>query len=431
MTERVTKALETRQARIWLAFAAIYLIWGSTFLAIKFVIETIPPFLMGGLRFLVAGTVLFLVARLRGTATPGWTEIRIAAVLGALMIVVGNGFEYWAQQHVPSGLAAVLVASSPLWLVLLDWWTTGRPRLPGTTLAGLAFGFVGVVALTILGSGFAVANETSLMLISVGMIFLATLGWAIGSIYGRRVKLETSLTMLLALQMLLGGTMLLGVATATGEWTRFDISAISALSAGALAYLIFMGTLVAYSSYQWLMRVSEPAKVATHAYVNPIVALFLGWFIASEPLTPGMLVATGATLVGVGLINARNLRFLANAWRRFSTPKLTNNPELAMIARTWQGLVPTSKADAYYDYLKQTGLSAFDETEGNRGYYVLRKNEDAGTRFMILSLWESMDSVRKFAGDNTDAARFFPEDEAFLVEKETVAQHYEVLGPVQ
>jgi drug/metabolite transporter (DMT)-like permease/heme-degrading monooxygenase HmoA len=417
--------------RVGMAFAAIYLIWGSTYLAIRFAIDTIPPFFMGGVRFAAAGLVLYLWARFKGEGRPTLPDIKAAAIIGALMVVLGNGVVIWAEQYVPSGLAAVMVATGPFWLVMIDWWISGRKALPATTKIGLAVGFTGVVMLTMFGSGLAVDDARGMIILSAVLLTFATLAWASGSMYARKIDLKVSLTMLLGLQMLSGGFMLILAGALTGEWVDLDVSAVSPVSAGALLYLIVFGTLVGYSAYVWLMRVSEPAKVATHGYVNPIIAVFLGWGIAGEPLTAGMLVATVTILLGVALINARKFDLARAAWRRFSFPRLNTNPELAMIARTWQGVVPDHKADAYYDYLKATGLDAFEHTNGNRGYYVLRKSETNVTRFMILSLWDSMDAIKQFAGKDPDKARFFPEDDDYLIEKEMCAEHYEVLGPVK
>lgn len=429
-TLRLHSSTTSHQVRVALAFAAIYLIWGSTFLAIRFAIETIPPFLMGGLRFVAAGLVLYAWSRIRGQERPGKTALKPAIIIGALMVMLGNGLVIWAEQYVPSGLAAVMVATGPMWLVLIDWWTSGRHQLPGSTILGLVIGFSGVVALTFQGSSHTAAGNETMLAISAVLIVVASFSWAGGSIYARRVGSKVPLTMMLGLQMMAGGLMLIVLGTVLGEWGRLSLTTVSVLSAASLLYLIVMGTLVAYSAYQWLMTVSEPAKVATHGYVNPIVAVFLGWAIVSEPLTGGMLVAIATILAGVGLINLRKLPSFDGLWRRFAAPKLTNNPELAMIARTWQGVVPSHKADAYYEYLRESGLHAFDTTAGNRGYYVLRKAEGTSTRFMIVSLWDSMEAIKGFAGDDPDAARFFPEDDDYLIEKETCAEHYEVIGPV-
>jgi drug/metabolite transporter (DMT)-like permease/heme-degrading monooxygenase HmoA len=424
---RINPTFSSFRVRLILAFAAVYLIWGSTYLAIRFAIETIPPFLMGAARFGVAGLILYAWARWRGEAAPRKSDLKAAVIIGLLMVVFGNGLVIWSEQFVPSGLAAVFVSTGPLWLVLIDWWVTGRRALPGHTVAGLVTGFAGVTLLTLLGSGLSIEAPSSMLVVSAGIITLAAFSWAAGSIYARRLELKVSLTMLLGLQMMAGSGMLLLAGTLTGEWSRFDPLGISGVSLASLVYLVVMGTLVGYSSYLWLMRVSEPAKVATHGYVNPVVAVFLGWLLAAEPITPGMLFATATILLGVALINGRTILIGRRLWSRFTTPRLTNNPELAMIARTWQGVVPSDKADAYYDYLMETGVAACESTEGNKGVYLLRRDEGVNTRFLFMSMWDSMDAIKQFAGDDPEVARYFPEDEDYLLEKTPNVEHFEVL----
>jgi drug/metabolite transporter (DMT)-like permease/heme-degrading monooxygenase HmoA len=351
-------------------------------------------------------------------------------IIGALMVVLGNGLVIWSEQYIPSGVVAVMVAAGPFWLVLSDWWTNGRQRLGLSTIMGLLVGFLGVLSLTALGSDLSFSGDRDVAILSVLAILVATFSWASGSIYARRLDLNISLTMLLGLQMLAGSLVLVLAGSATGEWAKLDLSAVTMQSAASLIYLVVMGTLVGYSAYLWLMRVSEPAKVATHGYVNPVVAVLLGWSFAGEPLNLGMLVATGTILFGVALTAGKPLGIISRIKDRFSNPRLTDNPELAMIARTWQGVVPTEKADAYYAYLLETGVSAIKRTEGNRGVYVLRRDEDDSTRFMFISMWESLEAIKQFAGENPEAAVYFPKDREYLQDMVPCVEHYEVLGPV-
>lgn len=423
---QVIQHMSAYRTRLVLAFAAIYLIWGSTYLAIRFAIETIPPMLMGGVRFGVAGGVLYLWSRFNGRPRPSWSDIRSAALIGALMVVGGNGSVIWAEQFIASGLAAVLVATGPLWLVLFDWAMSGRKRLSVYTIVGLILGFTGVVALSLQSGTIETDGAAqSLIFFSAGLLTFGAAAWALGSMFARRLNTKTSLPMMLSLQMTLGGGMLLALGTVMGEWSGFAINAVSTASMASLAYLIVMGTLVAFSAYVWLMRVSTPEKVGTHGYVNPIVAVFLGWWLASEPVTAGTLVATATILVGVALINLPMLRKLVQGRK---TVPFDDNQKLDpdMIARTWHGVVPAEKEEEYLDYIKKTGYADATATKGNQGVFVLTRRESDKTHFVFLSLWESMDAIRAFVGNETERARYYPEDSKYLLELEPGVEHYDV-----
>lgn len=284
------------------AYAAVYLIWGSTYLAIRFAIESIPPFLMAGVRFTVAGVVLYAWTRLvRKARRPTRAEWSAAAVVGGLLLLGGNGLVVWAEQWVPSGLAALLVATVPLWMVLMDWWT-GGPR-PGP---GLVFGLLwGLLGVGLLVGAPGVETDRPAQLTGAGAVLLASFLWAAGSIYARGASLPRSPRLGTAMQMLAGGVLLLLAGTALGEWGTLDLSAVTLKSALALAYLIVFGALVAFSAYIWLLRVSTAARVSTYAYVNPVVALFLGWALADEPISARTFLAAFVILTAVMLITVR------------------------------------------------------------------------------------------------------------------------------
>jgi len=423
---QVIKHMGAYRTRIFLAFAAIYLIWGSTYLAIRYAIETIPPLLMGGVRFVVAGALLYTWTRFRGKPRPSIADLKPAAIIGALMVVGGNGGVIWAEQFIASGLAAVLVATGPLWLVLIDWMISGRKRLPSYTIVGLALGFGGVVALSI-ESGSLETGEASrsLIFLSAGLLTLAAFSWAAGSMVARRAEVKTSLTMSISLQMLLGGVMMLGLGTVVGEWRLLNPQAVSMVSLGALGYLIVMGTLVAFSAYVWLMRESTPEKVGTHGYVNPVVAVFLGWLLASEPVTAGTLLATATILTGVAMINLPAIRKVIRGSKSAATENETNR-DLKMIARTWHGVVPAEKETEYLDYLRKTGVTDARKTGGNQGVYVMHRREADKTHFFFVSLWESMEAIKAFAGNDPEKARYYPEDATYLLELEPCVVHYDV-----
>jgi drug/metabolite transporter (DMT)-like permease len=299
--------LPVRAPSGWLlaaAFGTVYLVWGSTYLAIRFAIETLPPFLMAGVRFLVAGTLLYGWARIRtGAPAPTRAQWRSAAVVGVLLLVTGNGAVVWAQQWVHSGLVALLAATVPLWLVLLDWlgWGARRPGL--AVVAGLALGLLGVAALA--GAPEIGREGMGMAMAGVGVVLVGAVSWAAGSLLSRSSHLPPSPSLAASAEMLAGGAALLAVGLVAGELSSFEPAAVSTRSLGALAYLIVFGSLLALSAYLWLLRVSTPSRVSTYAYVNPLVAMVLGWALAGEPLTTRTLGAAALILAGVLLITAR------------------------------------------------------------------------------------------------------------------------------
>ncbi len=300
--------------RVAAAFAAIYLIWGSTYLAIRFAIETLPPFLMAGTRFLIAGAALYLWARGHGVPRPVGVHWKATAIVGGLLLLGGNGGVVWAEQRVASSLAALLVATVPLWMVLLDWiWHHNRRPNSGTA-AGLALGFAGIVLL--IGPG-ELAGGNGVDGVGASVLILSTLCWATGSIYSRRASLPPSPLLATAMEMLAGGTLLLIVGSASGEWMKVKLDAVSLRSALAFGYLIVFGSLVGFSAYVWLLRVSTPARVSTYAYVNPVVAVSLGWALAGEPITLRTLLAAAIIVTAVVAITTDRARQEKDArWRR-------------------------------------------------------------------------------------------------------------------
>jgi len=284
--------------QILAAFAAIYVLWGSTYLFIRFGVETIPPFLMAGTRHLMAGSLLLAWVWLRTGERPRASQWLPAAIVGTLLLVGGNGGVTWAEQRVPSGLAALLVATMPLWLVLLDWLRPGgvRPRL-GAAL-GLLLGFSGV-ALLVSPSRL---NGAHVDLLGAAILVLAALSWASGSLYSRHGKLGTSPLLAAAMQSLCGGALLAILGAVSGEWARLDLAQVSLRSALSLAYLVVFGSLLGFTAYIWLLRVTTPSRVSTYAYVNPVVAVLLGWAFAGEAVTGRMIGATALIVVAVALV---------------------------------------------------------------------------------------------------------------------------------
>ena len=282
------------------AFAIIYLIWGSTFLAILFAIQTLPPFLMAGVRFLVAGSLVYAWSRfVSGAAAPNRAQWRGAAAVGVLLLVGGNGLLVWSEQRVPSGVAALLVGTVPCFMAVIDWLRPGGARPSGHVVAGLLLGLLGLVWLVgpdaLMGGGRA-------DFIGATAVVLGSFSWAAGSIYSRHAETPASPFLSTAMQMLAGGAVLLLLSFVLGEPWAFDVNSVSLRSALGILYLIVFGSIVAFSAYIWLLRVSTPARVSTYAYVNPVVAVLLGWALADEGLTMRVGVAAAVIVSGVALI---------------------------------------------------------------------------------------------------------------------------------
>jgi drug/metabolite transporter (DMT)-like permease len=282
-----------------LAFAAIYIIWGSTYLAIRFAVETLPPFLMLAARFGVAGLLLYGWLRLRGLPRPPRPEWIGSAVVGGLLLVGGTGAVAWAEQWIPSGLAALIVAIVPMWMVLLDWLRPGGRRPTARVVAGLVMGLAGV---TLLVGPIELGGGGRMQYLGVAAVVAGTISWATGSVFGTSFRVPAVPRMAAALQMTMGGALLLTVGTLRGEWSRVDPTAISMRSGLSLLYLIVFGSIIAFVAYVYLLRVTTPARVGSYAYVNPVVAVFLGWALANEPVTGRTLLAAAVIITGVVLI---------------------------------------------------------------------------------------------------------------------------------
>ena len=297
--------MTTREAPRWLvlvAFASIYLIWGSTYLAIRFAIETMPPLLMAGVRFVIAGGLLVAWQRAAGAPAPSRIEWRSATIIGAFLLLGGNGGVVWAEQFVESGLAALIVSTVPIWVVFLDWARPGGHRPPRAVLVGIAGGIVGMIIL--IGPA-ELAGASRVDLGGAIVLIGASLAWSTGSLYARSAPLPSRPLLATGMEMLAGGVLLLVAGSLAGEVGRVDPAAISAKSVAALAYLIGFGALVGFTAYVWLLRNVDTAKVATYAYVNPIVALVLGWWMAGEDLTARSLIAALVILAAVVLITTQ------------------------------------------------------------------------------------------------------------------------------
>jgi drug/metabolite transporter (DMT)-like permease len=287
------------RSRVIVAFVAVYIVWGSTYLAIRYAVATIPPFIMVGMRFFVSGIVLYAWSRWRGEPKPTRPEWRAAFVTGVLLLCLGNGAVAWAEQRVPSGLAALLVAIVPLWMVVVDWLRPHGDQPRASVIAGVVVGIIGLIVLigprTLIGQG-DVDQLAAIVLV------VASLAWAAGSIYNRYGARPTSAVMSTGLQMITGSAVLLLFGIFDGEPAALQLSHISFASWMGWLYLVTFGSLIGFTAYVYLLRAVSPAKASTYAYVNPVVAVFLGWAIAGEPVTTRTLAAAAIILAGVAMI---------------------------------------------------------------------------------------------------------------------------------
>jgi len=293
------------QGLIVAAYLAVYLIYGSTYLGIRYAIETMPPLMMGGARFLIAGSVLYGFLRARGIPAPEGSHWRNAAIVGALLLGVGNGGVIWAEQTVPSGLASLLIAIVPLWFALFDWIRPGGTRPKGQTVLGIVIGFTGVALLV--GSK-DLQDQRAIDTLGAVALLCASICWAAGSIFARHTPKPSAPLMGIALQMIAGGALLFLTGMMLGEAPRFSVAHTSARSAIAFAYLTVFGSLIGFTAYSWLLKVGTPTRISTYAYVNPIVAVFLGWSIAGETLDSNTVIAASIILLGVIVISTRRTR---------------------------------------------------------------------------------------------------------------------------
>jgi len=301
--------------KIWLALLSVYIVWGSTYLAIRIAVDTIPPFLMAATRMLIAGVILYVWMMASGAPKPTRSEWKVTGVIGIFLLVGGNGLVTWAEQRLVSSVAAVIIGSMPLWIVLLDAIRPGGIKPHWQTVTGVVIGFIGVV---ILIDPFQLSQSSQPVdLIGALALIMAALFWSIGSIYGRENHSQLPKTPLLVsgMEMLVGGLGLLLVGTLTGEWSRLDLAVISKESLFALLYLIFFGSIIAFASFSWLLGAAPTPLVATYAYVNPLVAIVLGNWIAQEPISLRLVFSA---LIIIGAVVMINMTFWLRSKRAAS-----------------------------------------------------------------------------------------------------------------
>ncbi len=293
------QADKTKRLKIILAFAAVYIIWGTTYLAIRVAVETVPAFFMAGSRFIAAGVLMVLFLRIRGVPSPNRSQWRAAIIVGGLLLAGGSGLVHWSEQTIPSGIAALVIATVPLWIALFDWlfFRGGRPGKK--IVAGLLLGLFGIILLV--GPG-QFTETPAFSWFALGILLLSPILWSFGSLYSRQAGLAPNIFMASGMEMIAGGIILLIAGLLTGEGSRLDFAAIAPLAWFSFLYLLLFGSIIAYTAYIWLMQNVAASKVATYSYVNPIIAIFLGSLILSEPITPTTIAAMTIIVIAVFLI---------------------------------------------------------------------------------------------------------------------------------
>jgi len=290
------------KTKVWIALLALYIVWGSTYLAIRFSVETIPPFLHASLRFLISGAILYIWRRAAGDPAPTAGNWKSTAIVGAALLLGGNGLVAWAEQTVPSGIAALLITTSPFWLVLFESMRAGGTKPTWQAILGLIVGFAGVFIL--IGPAELTGGEGSFDTFGVILLLLAPLFWSMGSIYAKGADMPKSTLLSTGMQMLTGAVALFLVSLVKGELSGFSFGLVSMRSWLALLYLITFGSLIGFVSYGWLLHNAPISLVSTYAYVNPVVAVLLGSLFADEPLNGRILIAAAIIIGSVVLINS-------------------------------------------------------------------------------------------------------------------------------
>ena len=289
------------KTKIWIALLALYIVWGSTYLAILFAVDTLPPFLQAGFRFLISGLILVIWRRAAGDEMPSLKQWRSLAIIGTLLLLGGNGLVSFAEQRIASGVAALIIGTVPLWLVLIEALRPGGVRPSWRAIIGLIVGFGGIYLL--IGPSELTGKFQFDVLGTLTLITAAFL-WSVGSIYSRSAELPKSALMTTGAEMLAGSIPIFIVSILFGEWKSFSFAQVSVQSWLALLYLITFGSMIGFVAYIWLLQNAPVSLVATYAYVNPLVAVLLGSWLAQESLTGQTLVAAGIIIGSVVFINS-------------------------------------------------------------------------------------------------------------------------------
>lgn len=426
------KNLASERFLIPIAFAIIYIVWGSTYLANWYAIRDIPVFLMCGSRFLVAGVLLFGLSFLLGAKRPTREHWKNTALLGVFFFLIGNGGAVWALQFIDSGIEALIIAAQPLVIVLMMWSMNGT-RPVGKTLFGIGLGVAGM-AMLVTQDKFMSDGQ---ILIGIAVVLLCVLSWGYASVKISKIALPESKALGAGMQMILGGAMLFAVGIFAGELPAFDWGKITERGAWSWLYLVVFGSVVAFSAFNYLLLKVSPDKVSTNTYVNPVIALLLGWGLNGEALTQQSLLAAALLLVGVVLINTRRdmLKKLKIRKPHPAAPFIEEEggikevdiqlgkPESGSIARIWQGKTAASKAKEYIEMAKQVCVKNAVATPGNLGVTVLHRTEGDVTHHTFISYWKDLEAVKLYAGEDYRKPRIFLKEQGLLLESEGAVEH--------
>ncbi|HRI47960.1 MAG TPA: EamA family transporter [Ignavibacteriaceae bacterium] len=291
--------MEQHKFTTLLAFGAIYIIWGSTYLATRYAIETIPPLMMIGIRSLAAGIILYILSHFKNKEKIKRENILPLFILGAMFFLIGHGLLAWSQQYVPSGMAAVLVTPEPLWIMGIEWFFLKDIRVKHRGILGLFIGFIGVVYLIAATTDITTLNNNS---VGSALIILGTFSWGGGAVYSRVANLPKSPILSSGMQLIFGGILVLIFSLIIGEPSHFQLSLVSLKSFFGLLYLIIFGSIIAFGAYVWLLGHTSVTRISTHTYVNPVIAVFLGWLFANEQISFELFVATVIIIISVYLV---------------------------------------------------------------------------------------------------------------------------------
>lgn len=291
--------MKQQNVKTLLAFGAIYIIWGSTYLSTRYAIESIPPLMMIAVRSLTAGIVLFSINRFRSNEKIKRENILPLVTLGAMFFLVGHGALAWAQQYVPSGMAAVLVSAEPLWIIGIEWFFLKDIRVKSRGILGLLLGFGGIVYLIVSTTASTTSNNNFL---ASALIVACTLSWGGGAVYSRVANVPKSPMLSSGMELIFGGILVLIISFIIGEPSHFNLSQVTLKSFFGLLYLIIFGSVIAFSAYIWLLGNTSATRISTHTYINPVIAVFLGWLIANEQITIALLIVTTIIIISVYLV---------------------------------------------------------------------------------------------------------------------------------
>lgn len=420
-----------------ICFGLIYFVWGSTYLANWFAIQDIPPLLMSGSRFTGAGLVLLLLSRFFGGAEITKQQIFNAAKLGVMFLAIGTGGMVWSEQFISSGMVALMAAIQPLFILLLMWQMNGkRPNF-----AGIVGTFLGIIGMTFLvGQDQFIGGSKTILGLSI--ILLSVLSWGIASVKLSKTDMPTNKLQSAAIQMLSGGGVLLVVSLVSGEAFNFHWANLTQRGGLSWIYLMVFGSIISFSAFNYLLVKSTPYKVATANYINPVVAMFLGWLLADEIITGQSLIAAVLMLTGVVFIKTKIPFFEKISLFKRPNPmpdlmgfmpigatKVVDNQPITpnAIARIWHGSTPINMTDEYVALAKSSCVARCEATPGNLGVTFFHETEGEMTHHTFISYWQDMEAVKRFAGEDFQRPRFFAGEEKFLVKSDAFVEHRDLV----